>query len=80
MSEERQADVQALSTTDTRVYEAVAVLAVDTRTANVEEIVHATGLPEQAVRHSVETLTKAGWLTADGGSYAIGRHDWSVER
>lgn len=80
MSEERQADVQSLSGTDTRVYEAVAVLAVDGGTATVEEIVHATDLPEETVRHSLGTLAEAGWLRADGAAYAIGRHDWSVER
>ncbi|GAA3119865.1 helix-turn-helix domain-containing protein [Streptosporangium carneum] len=80
MSEERSPDVQALSDADTRVYEAVAGLAVDGRTATVEEVVQATALPEDAVRRSVATLAEAGWLEEDGGAYALGPHDWGVDR
>lgn len=80
MSEEQSSDVQALSGEDTRVYEAVAGLAVDGRTATVEEVVRATALPEEAVRRSVGTLTEAGWLRAVGAAYALGPHDWGVDR
>ncbi len=80
MSEERQPDVQALSEVDTHVYEAVAGLAGEGGTATIDEVVHATALPEEAVRRSVATLTEAGWLAADGTAYALGPHDWGVER
>ncbi|MEV8630368.1 hypothetical protein AB0395_01810 [Streptosporangium sp. NPDC051023] len=80
MSEERPRDVQALSDADTRVYEAVAMLAVDGGTATADEVIHATALPEESVRRSLETLTEAGWLKAAGAAYVLGPHRWGVER
>jgi DNA-binding IclR family transcriptional regulator len=78
MREERP-DVQALSGTDTHVYEAVAGLAVDGRPATVDEVVHATALPEETVRRSLDTLAELGWLKADGDTYVLGPHQWGLE-
>ncbi|MDP9845413.1 hypothetical protein [Streptosporangium lutulentum] len=78
MREERP-DVQALSGTDSHVYEAVAGLAVDGRSATVDEVIHATALPEEAVRHSLDTLTELGWLKVAGSAYSLGPHQWGLE-
>lgn len=72
-------DVQALSDADVRVYEAVAGLAVAGGTATLERVVHASALPAETVRHSLATLTRAGWLRAEGTSYVLGPHRWEVE-
>ncbi|GHH63285.1 hypothetical protein GCM10017673_03880 [Streptosporangium violaceochromogenes] len=72
-------DVQALSDADVRVYEAVAGLVVAGGTATLERVVHAGSLPEETVRHSLDTLTRAGWLRAEGASYVLGPHRWEVE-
>jgi DNA-binding IclR family transcriptional regulator len=78
MRDERP-DVQALSGVDTHVYEAVAGLAVNGRSATVDEVVHATALPEETVRHSLDMLAELGWLKADGSTYVLGPHDWGLE-
>ncbi|SFL04114.1 IclR helix-turn-helix domain-containing protein [Streptosporangium canum] len=72
-------DVQALSGVDTDVYEAVSGLAVQGRRATVAEVAHATDLPEETVRRSLDGLTEAGWLKAAGTAYVLGPHGWGLE-
>ncbi|WP_433254786.1 hypothetical protein ACQPYK_13450 [Streptosporangium sp. CA-135522] len=78
MAEERP-DVQALSGVDTDVYEAVSGLTVQGGTATVEEVAHATALPEEAVRRSLDGLVEAGWLRVAGTAYVLGPHSWGLE-
>ncbi|MFF5213049.1 hypothetical protein [Streptosporangium sp. NPDC000396] len=77
--EEGIPDAQALSDVDTRVYEAVAGLAVAGKPATADEVAHATTLPEEAVRRSLDALVEAGWLRTAGTAYVLGPHGWGLE-
>jgi hypothetical protein len=76
----RPHDVQALSEAETDVYEAVAALDVDERLAYVPEVAHMTGRPEPDVRRSLLILVETGCLLVRGDGFALGPHDWGVER
>ncbi|GAA5045639.1 DNA-binding IclR family transcriptional regulator [Thermocatellispora tengchongensis] len=72
--------MQALSDEDTRVYEAVASLAVEGRMAHVADVAHMTDRSEDDVRRSLVALVETGWLVPMGGDgYALGPHDWGLE-
>lgn len=72
-------DVQELSDADMSVYEAVASLAVDGRTARLRDMAEMTDRPEDDVRRSLAHLVDSGWVVRKGDGYALGPHDWEVE-
>ncbi|GAA4563224.1 hypothetical protein [Planotetraspora kaengkrachanensis] len=76
---ERLGDVQEMSATEIGVYEAVASMDVDGRTATVETVAAMTGLPEESVRSGLEALTRGGRLVRRGGAYVLGPHDWGLD-
>ncbi|WP_084962448.1 hypothetical protein [Thermoactinospora rubra] len=61
-------DVQALHDRDLVVYETVAAWAADDRPITVAELVRQTGLGEQPVRRSLETLVAQGRGFRAGGA------------
>lgn len=73
-------DVQEMTGTDLAVYEAAAALDVAERPATAAEITRLTGLPEETVRHCLDTLVAGGRLVPSGEDYRLGPHDFSVER
>ncbi|WP_327086259.1 hypothetical protein OIE66_28470 [Nonomuraea sp. NBC_01738] len=72
-------DVQALSGIDIHVYEAVAALVVEGRSASLADVAHATGRPEVEVRQSLAHLVAQGYVLPSGEEYALGRHDFEVD-
>ncbi|GII05073.1 hypothetical protein [Planobispora takensis] len=72
-------DVQTMSLEDNTVYEAVAALATDGHTAHTADVVHMTGLPEEAVRRSLASLAGKGVIETRDGFHSLGPHDWEVE-
>ncbi|WP_055477869.1 hypothetical protein [Sphaerimonospora mesophila] len=72
-------DVQEMSGADLAVYEAAAALNVAERPATAAEITGMTGLPEETVRHCLDTLVGGGRLVPSGESYLLGPHDWGLD-
>ncbi|GAA0946148.1 hypothetical protein [Nonomuraea longicatena] len=72
-------DVHAMSGADTVVYEAVAALTVEGRSADLEAVTHATGLAEDVVRESLAHLVAHGHVLPAGEAYTLGRHDFEVD-
>lgn len=72
-------DVQAMSDTETVVYEAVASCAVDDVMPRLHDIVEMTDLAEDVVRTCLDELVSHGWLVMEGDRYALGPHDWGLE-
>lgn len=81
MSERRDDlhDVQAMSDTETVVYEAVASCAVAEVSPRVPDIVKMTGLTEDVVRENLDDLVAHGWLLTERDRYVLGPHDWGLE-
>ncbi|GIH68945.1 helix-turn-helix domain-containing protein [Sphaerimonospora thailandensis] len=71
-------DTQEMSGTDLAVYEAAAALNVADRPATVGEITGMTGLPEETVRHCLDSLVGGGRLVPRGEAYQLGPHDWGL--
>jgi DNA-binding IclR family transcriptional regulator len=76
---ERLGDVQEMSAAEISVYEAVASMDVDGRTATVREVAAMVQLPEETVRNGLEALTRGGRLVRRGEAYVLGPHDWGLE-
>ncbi|MEU8177565.1 hypothetical protein AB0C14_32230 [Microbispora hainanensis] len=72
-------DVQEMTTADMTVYEAVAALNMEKRPATAAAVAAMTGLPEDAVRRCLGTLTDGGRLVPEGDAYTLGAHDWGLE-
>lgn len=77
--DERLGDAQEMSHGEITVYEAVAALSVDRRPATVSVIAGMTDMPEETVRHCLDTLTAGGRLVLKGDTYFLGPHDWGLE-
>ena len=75
---EKQGDVQALRDVELRVYEAVAIIDKEGRTATIGDIAHATGYAEDTVRTALTRLVGERHLREDDSGYALGAHDWGV--
>jgi DNA-binding IclR family transcriptional regulator len=76
---ERLGDVQEMSAAEISVYEAVASMDVDGRTATVREVAAMVQLPEATVRNGLEALTRGGRLVRRGEGYVLGPHDWGLD-
>lgn len=72
-------DVQALSDTETMVYEAVSSCAVDEVPARFGDIVEMTDLAEDIVRQSLDRLVEHDFLLVRGDAYVVGPHDWGLD-
>ncbi|PZG17242.1 hypothetical protein [Nonomuraea aridisoli] len=72
-------DVQALSDVDIHVYEAVASQTVESGGAGLDGLVHACGLTEEEVRHSLTKLVEHGYVVPQGDGYGLGPHTFEVE-
>ncbi|MEZ0073880.1 helix-turn-helix domain-containing protein [Planotetraspora sp. GP83] len=72
-------DAQEMSADEMRVYEVAAALNVDQRPATIKEIAAMADLPEETVRHCLDSLTHCGRLVPKGDTYLLGPHDWGVE-
>lgn len=81
MSERRDdlRDVQAMSDTETVVYEAVASCAVDSISPRAPDIAHMTDLAEDVVQENLDDLVRHGWLVPKGDRYVLGPHDWGLD-
>ncbi|WP_182882659.1 MULTISPECIES: hypothetical protein [unclassified Microbispora] len=77
--EESLGDAQEMSGTELTVYEAVAALNVDERSATVSEVAQMTALGEDDVRRCLDTLVEGGRLVPKGDAYLLGAHDWGLE-
>ncbi|MGN9779847.1 hypothetical protein ACTMTF_00375 [Nonomuraea sp. ZG12] len=73
-------DVQALSDVDIHVYEAVAGESGEYGWAGFSALVRATGLTEDEVRQSLQTLVGQGYVMAAEQGYGLGPHTFGVER
>jgi DNA-binding IclR family transcriptional regulator len=75
---EKQGDVQALRDVELHVYEAVAIIDKEGRTATVDDLAHATRYPEDTVRTALTRLVSERHLRESGSGYALGAHDWGL--
>ncbi|WP_336210276.1 hypothetical protein [Nonomuraea sp. LPB2021202275-12-8] len=73
-------DVQVLSDVDIHVYEAVAGESGEYGQATFDRLVHSTGLTEDGVRQSLQTLIGQGYVVPRGEGYGLGPHTFGVER
>jgi DNA-binding IclR family transcriptional regulator len=76
--EKQQGDVQGLSSTELVVYEAVAILDKEGRTATVGDLAHATGLAEDKVRRALDRLVSERHVRASDAGFALDAHDWGL--
>ncbi|GII56449.1 hypothetical protein Pth03_48380 [Planotetraspora thailandica] len=77
--DKRLCDVQEMSASEMRVYEAVASLDVDRREATLPEIAAMVQLPDETVRRCLDMLCRGGRLVQRGETYLLGPHDWGLE-
>lgn len=77
--DESLGDAQEMSHGETLVYEAVAARSVNRLPVTVPEVAHMTDLPEELVRHCLDSLTARGRLVRKEDTYVLGPHDWEVE-
>jgi DNA-binding IclR family transcriptional regulator len=73
-------DIQALSDVDIHVYEAVAGESGEDGWAGFGALVRATGLTEEEVRQSLQTLIGQGYVVPADQGYGLGPHTFGVER
>ena len=76
-------DAQALTDTDTHIYEAIATLEQGGRPVTQAAIAAAAGLDDDTVRQALRGLTERGVLVrtqpADVPVFELARRDWSAE-